>query len=105
MNNINQQCAVKTDYCFDVDMHSLALSQYPPKLVTLVLNEICKFVPSAMENRSYDAQAILGPLWDNSHISHVQLGQILSSVAQDVNSPLEPSPDSRPERKRYRINI
>ena len=90
-------------YKFEVDFDNTALARHPKKLVILVLGSLSEFIPMAMSDRSYDVQAITGPLWDSSHISHVLLGQIVASIASVPDSPLEADLDSPISRKRYRL--
>lgn len=90
-------------YALKIDFNDEAVARFPKKLVLLVLDSLSAFLPFALSDRSYDVQAMTGPLWDKSHISHVLLGQIVSSLALLPDFPLESIPDSPRSRKRYKF--
>jgi hypothetical protein len=105
MNNFYTDTDGQARYKINLDLTAPSLSQFPQRLVLLVLEELSRFIPSAMDDRTYDVQSMTGPLWDSSRISHVLLGRIVAAIARDPNSPFQPEPDSPESRMRYWIVI
>ena len=103
MTNFYETEAGEVRCRFDVDYTCASLARFPASLVKAVVKGVEAFAPYAPSDRSYDAQAVLGKLWDARRASHVLLGQILSAVAALLSSPLEEDPDSPTSRKRYRV--
>jgi hypothetical protein len=106
MTNFYETESGETRYKFNVEYEHSRIALHPRGLVETVVERISEFVPYTRADRSYDGQAILGRLWDDSGVKRRrQLGRILSALASLPNSPLERNLESPPERQRYWISI
>lgn len=105
MNEFFENADGELEYAFDIDYDSPLLTPFPKPLVKVVVKLVCRFTPYALSDRSFDAQAILGALWDDGNVNHNLLGKILSAVSWLPGSPMEADPDSPKNRQRYRFFI
>lgn len=99
MSHFSENDQGEVIYCLSSLLDEHDLQGYPKSLVKAVVARLETFIPTMMDGTSYDAQSILGELWDQSN--HVVLGQIISAIANLPTTPIDADRASPVNRKRY----
>jgi hypothetical protein len=86
---------------FSIDPFNPAFAGLPDMLPEYIAEKIAEFLPSAMPNRTYDREALLGPDTDDAPKT---LRKALLAICSLPQSQIVVVPGKKPGRERYQLN-